>query len=58
MLISDKAKDVGEERLFQKVEPGVAKNKGQGNYPHGRKPGSKQGTYASPKEHMNRRRWV
>lgn len=57
MLTPDKAKDDGEERLFQKVEPGVAKNKGQGSYPHGRKPESKQGTYASPKEHMNRR-WV
>ena len=57
MLTPDKAKDDGEETLFQKVEPGVAKNKGQGSYPHGRKPESKQGTYASPKEHMNRR-WV
>lgn len=49
MPTSDKAKeDDGEERIFQKVEQGVAKNKGQGSYPHGRKPGSKQGTYASP----------
>lgn len=49
MPTSDKVKeDDGEERIFQKVEQGVAKNKGQDSYPQGRKPGSKQGTYASP----------
>lgn len=49
MPMSDKVKeDDREERLFQKVEPGVTKNNGQDSYSQGRKSGPKRGTYASP----------